>query len=478
MKQLLQNCGEHIIVGLNDTVYYGSGDAFCELLAPQIATTYTAVPMAADDKNESDINPLEVQAVAVTVNKSGVVWCAVARYDKNLVLYTIGDDKAKAVVHRTVHKSVKRVSTLSFATLPGKSNDGMTVIVAGDLAGDATAFPLEFSEGDDKESSEDEENNKHRRLLLGHTASMLTSVYVVETEDSATKMRQRRILTSDRDEKIRVSSFPETHCIEGFLLGHEAFVSALAVSPQTGRCVSLGGDDTLRLWDFTTCQELAVTSTSETTASEGDDDNTNEAEQGTTPKPVPSKVAMNTNGDMIVTICDDSTQSNLWKVRPASDTANNNSDAPDELNTREIELYRCQRFECAAQPLAVSFLSDDTLLVVMREPEYIQAFTVAKDDQAGVSITALYGNPFCGSVRHSATVKSIVMPDRLLEKDEHGNLKMQKMNEKRSGATLKPWNNAVRKETAKEATKRLRKRRREQHEVEQNDQEVQSDNSN
>ncbi|MBE3049493.1 hypothetical protein IMZ48_44740, partial [Candidatus Bathyarchaeota archaeon] len=73
-------------------------------------------------------------------------------------------------------------------------------------------------------------------LVLGHV-SMLTGVLVQEFEG------RRYILTSDRDEHIRVSRYlPQNHVIEAFCLGHKEFVNCLAVSEAyPGILVSGGG---------------------------------------------------------------------------------------------------------------------------------------------------------------------------------------------------------------------------------------------
>ncbi|KAI9813129.1 MAG: tRNA (guanine-N(7)-)-methyltransferase non-catalytic subunit trm82 [Pycnora praestabilis] len=84
-------------------------------------------------------------------------------------------------------------------------------------------------------------------LLLGHV-SMLTDL-TFSTLDIDAKPRNY-ILTSDRDEHIRISrGLPQAHIIEGYCLGHTQFVSKLCIpSLHRGILVSGGGDDYLVIW--------------------------------------------------------------------------------------------------------------------------------------------------------------------------------------------------------------------------------------
>lgn len=69
------------------------------------------------------------------------------------------------------------------------------------------------------------------------------------------------VVTCDRDEKIRVTIFPQTEEIETYCLGHLEFVSGIAeISlPNKNRLVSISGDKTMRLWDYTNgCEEACV----------------------------------------------------------------------------------------------------------------------------------------------------------------------------------------------------------------------------
>ena len=87
------------------------------------------------------------------------------------------------------------------------------------------------------------------QLLLGHV-SLLTDMAFANIESAHSA--QHYILTSDRDEHIRVSrASPQAHIIEGFCLGHTEFVSKLCVMPTYPHLlVSGGGDDYLLMWDW------------------------------------------------------------------------------------------------------------------------------------------------------------------------------------------------------------------------------------
>ena len=60
---------------------------------------------------------------------------------------------------------------------------------------------------------------------------------------------ERFLLTSDRDEKIRISNFPNSYNIETYLLKHKEFVSQIQLINDE-RLVSGSGDSNLILWDL------------------------------------------------------------------------------------------------------------------------------------------------------------------------------------------------------------------------------------
>jgi tRNA (guanine-N(7)-)-methyltransferase subunit TRM82 len=90
------------------------------------------------------------------------------------------------------------------------------------------------------------------KLLLGHV-SLLTGVAIGAVE-VASKQRHF-ILTSDRDEHIRVSRYPQAHIIHGYCLGFREFVSHICILPWAPHLMVVGsGEPSLRVFDWQRCQ--------------------------------------------------------------------------------------------------------------------------------------------------------------------------------------------------------------------------------
>lgn len=115
-------------------------------------------------------------------------------------------------------------------------------IIVADKAGDAYLFSTTNPVGNGS-------------LLLGHL-SMLLDILV--TEDG------KYILTTDRDEKIRVSMFPHSYNIVSYCLGHSKFVTNICELPhKKDILISSGGDGTLKFWDYVCGNELLTVNFSE-----------------------------------------------------------------------------------------------------------------------------------------------------------------------------------------------------------------------
>jgi tRNA (guanine-N(7)-)-methyltransferase subunit TRM82 len=87
-------------------------------------------------------------------------------------------------------------------------------------------------------------------LVLGHV-SLLTDLLVATVGDEQGLEKPKvYILTSDRDEHIRISRGPpQSFIIEGFCQGHEEFINKMCL-PQPSLLVSGGGDSDLYVWHW------------------------------------------------------------------------------------------------------------------------------------------------------------------------------------------------------------------------------------
>ncbi|CAF3679410.1 unnamed protein product [Rotaria socialis] len=85
--------------------------------------------------------------------------------------------------------------------------------------------------------------------IMGHLSMLLDIAFIT------TDKNQQFILTTDRDEKIRLTHYPNAYNIEGFCLGHSEFVSHVKLIDQN-HILSASGDGTLRLWHLPDCREL------------------------------------------------------------------------------------------------------------------------------------------------------------------------------------------------------------------------------
>ncbi|RVE54080.1 hypothetical protein evm_001203 [Chilo suppressalis] len=78
--------------------------------------------------------------------------------------------------------------------------------------------------------------------LLGHLSLLLD---VLQTYD------MKYIISCDRDEKIRVSCYPNTYNIQTYCLGHKEFVNHIEILPHNDKYItSSSGDGNVKFWDY------------------------------------------------------------------------------------------------------------------------------------------------------------------------------------------------------------------------------------
>ncbi|KAH8555340.1 WD40-repeat-containing domain protein [Umbelopsis sp. PMI_123] len=159
-------------------------------------------------------------------------------------LATTGDDKeikiwdTKTWTQQSTRPVLKRINAMQF------TNDGSQIVEA-DKFGDVYVFPTEISETSDAEKQEEMKKNKP---IVGHV-SMLTDMTLSNDE--------KYVITADRDEHVRVSRFPNGYNIESYCMGHTDVVTNIQLIPWAPSILAtVGGDCTLKLWDFVAGKEL------------------------------------------------------------------------------------------------------------------------------------------------------------------------------------------------------------------------------
>ncbi|KAG0362576.1 WD40-repeat-containing domain protein [Gamsiella multidivaricata] len=219
----------------------------------QVVDTKNGVILASTiELEERESNGLQVQPLTNTPdsaqeNKARVQVLAFS--PDGAFLATAADDKVMKIWDTESWKClgtralIRRSNALEF------SKDGSHVITA-DKFGDVYNMIRDIPDvvapvkptAEDTEDVEDDED-EGEQPILGHV-SMATDLAL--TKDN------KYIITSDRDEHIRVSQYPKGHNIETYCLGHTSFVTNVKVLPGASQkyLLSGAGDATIRVWEF------------------------------------------------------------------------------------------------------------------------------------------------------------------------------------------------------------------------------------
>lgn len=173
-----------------------------------------------------------IRNLQLTPDESKLIACADS--DKSVLIFTV--DRASET---NVLKLSKRFSFPKRPNAISIAEDAATVIVA-DKFGDVYSIDMNSSP----------EDKFTQDPILGHV-SMLTDVCMVKDSEG-----HQFIITSDRDEHIRISYYPQCYIVDKWLFGHKHFVSSICCD-KDNVLLSAGGDNEIFAWDWKTGENLS-----------------------------------------------------------------------------------------------------------------------------------------------------------------------------------------------------------------------------
>lgn len=172
---------------------------------------HTIVDVPCPSKSQEDDRLADI-----TISADNEYLAAITSISKLLILY-----KLPLATSPTLFSLPRCASKIRF-TVNNK------YILVADKTGDVLIFDLSVGEKGKK--------------LLGHLSLLLD---VLQTND------EKYIITSDRDEKIKVSCYPNTYNIQTYCLGHKEFVNHIEFLPHNNMLlVSSSGDGALKVWEY------------------------------------------------------------------------------------------------------------------------------------------------------------------------------------------------------------------------------------
>lgn len=148
--------------------------------------------------------------------------------NKSLLIFA--DLNKKLSIYDLKTKSLTGTKTLSKRASHLAHTREEDYLLIGDKTGDVYMLKLDLNNLEQTEV----------KLLMG-SLSMLT--------DMKFNLNEKFLITSDRDEKIRISCFPNSYNINSYLLGHKEFVSQIELI-NGNRLLSSSGDCNLILWNI------------------------------------------------------------------------------------------------------------------------------------------------------------------------------------------------------------------------------------
>lgn len=434
MKQLLDSCvvEGHVIVGCGNYAFTllkkVHGGLECVLAYELQRSRITT--------RSDDVVGDAIDAVSCCLNHDRtVLHCAVSREDKTISIYDIptgtnedeGSDAHESfsqLLPRAIHKIAKRCYGLVLTSVNDADKSCQIILLAADSCGDITALPVTrmYEHGPVCSSTATTGSSKEKRLLLGHTASMITGIQLVTdyygdnanyNDDNVVKanqIKQQRILSSDRNGKVRVTSFPHTHIVEGYLLNHTSYITSMDATshPNFGSlCLTSSGDGTLRLWDYVKCHQLAVFHHIDT------EDVTNQDKSG-----VITNVSLQHDGRTCIYLCDGSLGIHVLNIHQSP-----SSSSPADPTFSFVQ--QSPEFQCPTQPIFAKILCDKTLIILLKEPIYFLHVKLTNNIKDGTTTLEdiSQSSVLCKAIRLAALKYHINIPSSIFEFDEDGRIK-------------------------------------------------------
>jgi len=186
-------------------------------------------PLKTDNENEAskdtkDIEMKKNSSEELKINCSSVSFCgkflALCDDYKQISVWTL---PALSLIYQ--QNLVRKASKVIFTP------DSKHILVA-DKNGDVYKFKTEIA--------------SEAQLLLGHLSMLL---------DIQMDPKGKFVLTADRDEKIRVSKFPNSYNIHNYCLGHTEFVTSICLFGDD-LLLSGSGDGSVKVWKYLEGREI------------------------------------------------------------------------------------------------------------------------------------------------------------------------------------------------------------------------------
>lgn len=165
------------------------------------------------------------------------ITCGTYLPKKNLLILT--DILKKMLIFDVATNELKSTRNIQKRAAKLIYNKDETELLIADKTGDVYTLNL------------DDYDKNDIKLLMGHL-SMLTDLKLTDNE--------KFLITSDRDEKIRISHWMNSYNIKSYLLGHKEFVTKIELINDQ-RLLSCSGDAKLILWDLKTNMPKQVVNT-------------------------------------------------------------------------------------------------------------------------------------------------------------------------------------------------------------------------